>query len=116
MRSSRLRGIRPRLAVRVRKARRIELHEEFGTPLGLVGLVNHVGTAAQSVEGVEETDVLGMRPADVARSAPAGLAELVEPAVVADAVVRVGLDVVTGTVAERAPHADATRPRRSQRS
>src|SRR5690242_17251812 len=77
-----------------------ELVEELVAPLRFVGLADRLGRRAQPVERAQEAAVLLVAPADVARTAPAGLAQLVEPAVVADAEARVRLDVVARELAE----------------
>src|SRR6476661_8192294 len=70
-------GIRPRLPRKGGIARslgvRIELDEEFGTPVGLVALADRRRHAPQPVERREEPAVLGMGGPHVAGAAPARL-------------------------------------------
>ena len=75
---------------------RVELTEEDRAPLLLVDLADGAGETAERVEHVEEVAVRGVTSPHVSGSARAGGTELVEPAVVADAGVRVPLDVVAG--------------------
>src|SRR5205823_8741099 len=91
---------------------RVELTEEVGAPLLLVGLADGARGPAQPVEGAQEAAVALVPPPHVARSSPARLAQAVEAPVVADAVARVGLDVVPGQVTEAGPPLEEPGPPR----
>src|SRR5262249_45174044 len=101
-----LRGKPSRLAVR--RPLRVELAEELDAALLLVAFADRAHRHAQPVEGAQEPLVRRMAPPDVARAAPARLAQPVEAPVVADAEVRVGLDVVAGELAEPGPRVEET--------
>ena len=73
-------------------------------------LADRLGGPAQALERAEEAAVRLVAPAHVARAAPARLAQAVEPAVVADAEVRVGLDVVAREPSELRPRVEEARP------
>src|SRR5262245_50150610 len=88
----------------------VELSQEVGATSLFVGLSDRGGGAAQAVERAEEAPVRLVRPAHVTGAAPPALAQAVEPAVVADSVVRVGLHVVAREVAERRPAREERRP------
>src|SRR5207247_2522180 len=82
---------------------RVELVEELGAAGLLVGLADATGLAPEAVEGPEEPEVLGVGGPHVAGAPPAGLAQGVEPPVVADPEGGVALDVVAGVLAEPGP-------------
>ncbi|MCU1468584.1 MAG: putative phosphomutase, family [Actinomycetia bacterium] len=88
----------------------VKLPQEFGAPLRLVGLADGFGRTAQAVERAQETPVRLVAPPHVSGSAPARLAQPVEPTVVADAEVRVGLDVVAPEASELGPRIEVARP------
>src|SRR3990172_3409440 len=84
-------------------ARRVELDEELGAPRFLVRLADARGRPPQPVERAQEPTVGLALPADVAAPTPPGLAELIEPTVVADAEAGVRLDRVAGQLPEPGP-------------
>src|SRR5436190_23822770 len=92
----------PPLAVSGRPLR-VELAEELGAAVSLVVLADGVGGAPEPVQRAEEAAVGLVAPAHVARPSPARLAEAVEAAVVADAEIGVGLDVVPAEFAQPGP-------------
>src|SRR5262245_54599777 len=75
---------------------RVELTEELGAAQLLVFLADRARRPPEAVERAQEPLVGRVAPADIARAAPPRLAQPVEAAVVADAEVRVGLDIVAG--------------------
>ena len=83
--------------------RRLELVEELVAAGLLVGLADGRRTRAQPVERAEEAPVGLVLPPHVARAPPAGLAQPVEAAVVADPEVRVRLDRVAGELDRGGP-------------
>ena len=85
------------------RAGRVELGEEQGDALGLVGLADRRGHLAEAAQAAEEATVRRVGPAHVARAAPAVGPQRVEPAVVADPVGGVALHRVPPGVAERPP-------------
>src|SRR5205085_8429916 len=89
---------------------RVELAEELGAAFGFVGLADGLGHTPQAVEGAQEAAVGLVPPADVARPPPPGLAQAVEAAMVADAEVGVGLDVVPAELAQLRPGLERPRP------
>src|SRR5262249_17780378 len=74
------------------------------------------GCALQAGQRSQEASILLVRPAHVAGAAPAALAEAVEAAVVADAEVRVGLDVVARELTEPGPPIEEPRVPSDHRS
>src|SRR4029453_16408099 len=100
--STGLRRKAPRLA-RLPAPFRVELAEELGAALLLVVLTHGGGGGAQPFQRAEEALVGRVPPPHVARSAPTRLAQPVETAVVADAEVRIRLDVVAGELSEPGP-------------
>src|SRR5680860_90341 len=94
---------------------RLELVQELGAALLLVGLVDGGRRTAQAVEGAQEAAVGLVAPAHVAGASPARLAQAVEAAVVADAEARVPLDVVAGELAEACPPVEEAGPARDHR-
>src|SRR3954468_23759666 len=82
---------------------RVQLEQELRTAGLLVGLADRRGGGAQAVERPQEPPVGLVLEAHVPAAAPAGLAQLVEPAVVADTEARVRVDRVLGELAEAGP-------------
>ena len=91
---------------------RVELCQEVPAALLLVDLSDLRRHGSQPGEGPQEPPVGGVRPPHVAAAPPTRGAEPVQPAVVADAVVGVGLDVVTAPVTELGPRLQAPGVRR----
>src|SRR5438128_2466175 len=81
----------------------VQLMEELVAASGFVVLPDCSRSPPQAVERLQESPVRLVRPAHVPRAPPARLSEKVEPAVVADAVTGVRLDVVPGQIAEPGP-------------
>ena len=94
----------------------VQLVDEFGAALRLVGLADRLGGCAQAVERTQESAVGLVPPAHVARAAPSRLPQPVEPAVIADTEVRVRLDVVASEPTELRPRiADSGASARTRR-
>jgi len=74
--------------------------------------VNHRGGSRQTREGPEKAPVRLVLPSNKTRAAPAVLAERIEAPVVANAVGRVRLDVVSAQVTQAGPSVEETRPAR----
>ncbi len=91
----------------------VQLAAEFGAALGLVALADRFGRGAQAVERPEEAAVRLVTPPYVARSPPPRLTEPVEAAVVADAKVRIRLDVVAAESSQLRPRVEETGPPRA---
>src|SRR5437764_8718258 len=85
---------------------RVELVEEVPAPLGLVGLADGPSDTGQARQAAEEPAVRLVAGTHVARAPPAGAPQRVEPAVVPDAKVGIGLGVVPGQIAERRPRVE----------
>src|SRR5688500_13784035 len=88
----------------------VELLQERGAALGLVGLADRLGLPPQPVERPQEPPVLLVLPPDVAPAPPAAGPEPVEAPVVADAVVGVALDRVAAEVAQPGPGLEVAGP------
>lgn len=86
------------------------MQEELRTSGLLVGLADRPGARPHPFERPQEAPVGLVAPAHVTRSPPTGLAETVQAAVITDAEVRVGLDVVAGECAELRPGVEKPRP------
>ena len=80
---------------------------------GFVGFADRFGRTAQPVERAQEPAIRLVLPAYIAAAPPTGLPQAVQPAVVADAVVRVALDVVAPERAELRPRVEEARPARA---
>src|SRR3954462_2240165 len=87
-----------------------ELAGELGAAFGFVVFADGGGGAAQAVEGAQEAAVGLVAPADITGAPPTRLAQSVEAAVVADAEVGVGLDVVARHLAEEGPRFERPGP------
>lgn len=87
----------------------IELGQEEGAPVGLVGLADGSGLTLETLQRPEEAPVGLVLPADVARASPAGATEAVEAAVVAGPEAGIGLDVVTSQLTELGPGVEEPR-------
>ena len=74
--------------------------EEELTTLLFVNLPDLAGHPGEAVQAAQEATVLESLPPDESRAAPATLAKPVQAAVVADPIGGVGLDAITGQVAE----------------
>ena len=75
----------------------------MGAPLFLIGLANSRGKLLKAGDRAQETAVGRMLPANVAASAPAALAKLIEATVIADSICRICLDVVASQVGKLCP-------------
>src|SRR3954452_3098539 len=71
----------------------VELFEEQGAAVGLVGFADAGRHHAQPIERAQEPAIRLVPPPHVPRPAPTGAAQRVEATVVPDAVIGVGLDV-----------------------
>ena len=98
------------------RPRRIELTEEELTTFLFVNLPNLAGHPGEAVQAAQEATVLESLPPDESRAAPATLAKPVQAAVVADPIGGVGLDAITGQIAERCPGGEASGPACRHRS
>lgn len=81
----------------------LQLVQELLAANGLVGLADAARGPAQTVQRAQEASVRLVLPTHEPGAAPSGLAQLVEPAVVADPEVCVRLDVVPGVLPEASP-------------
>ena len=91
----------------------VQLVQELVAPLRLVDLADGLRRRPQTFERAQEAAVGLVVPPDVSRSAPARLAQAVEAAVIADAEVRVRLDVVARELPEPRPRVEELRPART---
>src|SRR3954452_7518052 len=91
----------------------VQLVEEFVAALGLVDLADGLGRRTQPFERAQESPIGLVVPAHVAGAAPSRLPEAIEAAVVADAEVRVRLDVVARELPEARPRVEEARPTRT---
>ena len=92
---------------------RVQLAQEFRAALCLVRFSDGVGRGAEAVERTQEATIRLVAPTHVAGTPPARLAEPVEPAVIADPEIRVGLDVVTTEATQLRPRVEEARPARA---
>src|SRR5690606_39261511 len=89
---------------------RVELVEEVRAALLLVGLADRGRRGPQALERAEEPPVGLVGPAHVPAPPPARAAQGVEPPVVADARVRVALDVVAPQLRQPGPRVEEPWP------
>jgi len=91
----------------------VQLVNEFGAPLRLVGLADRLCSCTEPVERTQKSSIGLVAPAHVARAAPSRLSQAVEPAVIADAEVCVRLDVVASEPSELRPRIAIAGPARA---
>jgi histidine triad (HIT) family protein len=94
---------------------RVELAQELRAPLGLIGLSDRGRLASQSLKRPQEPSIALVLPTDIPRAPPPRVPQGVQPAVVSDAVIGVGLDRIGRHVTQRHPGIDHFGERRRYR-